>query len=190
MELGRPAHRRLMTFVTLLTLAGFVPAVALGQANGRRSTNVVDLDIPATLGGAEGRFVGTLTTEVAAVAGELVAAGTIAGTFTDAAGNATAIAPQAFAALVDVAPAVGAQQAHTCPILDLDIGAIHLDLLGLVIDLAPIHLDIVAEGGPGNLLGNLLCAVAGLLDGTGGNLGAIANLLNRILGLLGSIVQP
>jgi hypothetical protein len=45
-------------------------------------------------------------------------------------------------------------------------------------------LDITAVRGPGNLLGNLLCAVAGLLDGGGpGNL--LNNLLrniNRILG--------
>jgi hypothetical protein len=55
-----------------------------------------------------------------------------------------------------------------CEILDLDLGPIHLDLLGLVIDLDEVHLDIVAEAGPGNLLGNLLCAVVGLLDGLGG----------------------
>ena len=51
-------------------------------------------------------------------------------------------------------------QAAACPILVLDIGAIHIDLLGLVIDLAPINLDLTAVSGPGNLLGNLLCAVA------------------------------
>jgi hypothetical protein len=43
-------------------------------------------------------------------------------------------------------------------------------------------LDIVARTGAGNLLGNLLCAVAGLLDGSQLRL---ANLLNRILTLLG-----
>ena len=80
----------------------------------------------------------------------------------------------------------------TCRILELDIGAIHLDLLGLVVDLAPIHLDIVAQSGPGNLLGNLLCALAGLLDpGAGGLLGglltAIQNLLNQINAILGGL---
>ena len=59
---------------------------------------------------------------------------------------------------------VSAQQATPCSILNLDIGRIHLDLLGLVIGLAPIHLDVTAVPGAGNLLGNLLCAVAGLLD--------------------------
>jgi len=49
---------------------------------------------------------------------------------------------------------------------------------------------VTAESGPGNLLGNLLCAVVGLLDGpTGGGLGNILNqivaLLNQILGAIG-----
>jgi hypothetical protein len=50
--------------------------------------------------------------------------------------------------------------------------------------LPTIHLNITAQPGPDNLLGNLLRAVAHLLDGNAsGN--AIANLLNRIFGLLG-----
>ena len=58
--------------------------------------------------------------------------------------------------------------AATCQILDLDIGRIRLDLLGLVIDLAPVHLDITAVTGSGNLLGNLLCALVRLLDSGAG----------------------
>jgi hypothetical protein len=49
--------------------------------------------------------------------------------------------------------------------------------------LPTIHLNITAQPGPDNLLGNLLCAVPHLLDGNAsGN--AIANLLNRIFRLL------
>jgi hypothetical protein len=51
-----------------------------------------------------------------------------------------------------------------CPILDLALGPIHLDLLGLVVDTSPICLAITADPGAGNLLGNLLCGVAHLLD--------------------------
>jgi hypothetical protein len=64
---------------------------------------------------------------------------------------------------------------------------LHLDLLGLVIDLNQVHLTITAVSGPGNLLGNLLCAVAHLLDSnaTGNALAtALANLLNQILAIL------
>jgi len=74
-----------------------------------------------------------------------------------------------------------------CTILTLDLGPLHLDLLGLVIDLAPVNLDITAVPGAGNLLGNLLCAVAGLLDGPlslTAVLGQIVTLLNQLLGVL------
>jgi hypothetical protein len=91
-----------------------------------------------------------------------------------------------FGATATLKRGIGAPTQPTCEILDLDIGAIHLDLLGLVVDLAPIHLDIVAESGSGNLLGNLLCALAGLLNGPnlGGLLGAIQDLLEQINAIL------
>jgi len=57
-------------------------------------------------------------------------------------------------------PANGA----TCPILDLHLAPIHLDLLGLNVDTSEICLSVSATPGPGNLLGNLLCGVGGLLD--------------------------
>jgi hypothetical protein len=74
--------------------------------------------------------------------------------------------------------------AATCRILDLVLGPLDLDLLGLKIHLNRVVLNIVAESGPGNLLGNLLCAIAGLLDGTPALqevLDAIVDLLNGIL---------
>lgn len=72
----------------------------------------------------------------------------------------------------------------SCTILTLDLGAIHLNVLGLVVDLAPVHLNVTAQSGPGNLLGNLLCAVANLLNG-GGPLQGLSALLNRLLTGLG-----
>jgi hypothetical protein len=78
-----------------------------------------------------------------------------------------------------------AQATGSCRILELVLGPLHLDLLGLVVDLNQVHLTITAQQGPGNLLGNLLCAVANLLNG--GNTGGLATLLNRILGLLGGV---
>jgi hypothetical protein len=80
----------------------------------------------------------------------------------------------------------GAPTAATCQILNLDLGAIHLDLLGLVVDLAPVHLNITAQSGPGNLLGNLLCALTHLLDMN--NIAAITNLLQQINALLAQLL--
>jgi hypothetical protein len=72
----------------------------------------------------------------------------------------------------------------SCQILRLSIGAIDLNLLGLVVHLNPVLLVITAVPGPGNLLGNLLCAIANLLNG-GGPLTGLATLLNQLLALLG-----
>jgi hypothetical protein len=54
----------------------------------------------------------------------------------------------------------------------------------LFLDLLGLEIEITAVPGAGNLLGNLLCAVAGLLD-RGGPLQGLTNLLNQIFGLLG-----
>lgn len=51
-----------------------------------------------------------------------------------------------------------------CPVLDLELGPLFLDLLGLEVSLSDITLDLTAVAGSENLVGNLLCAVAGLLD--------------------------
>jgi hypothetical protein len=115
---------------------------------------------------------GTLTiTEFANQGGDLLAIGTLT------LGND--IIDQAVSLLVTSATG-------TCDILNLVLGPLDLNLLGLEIHLNQVVLDIVAVTGAGNLLGNLLCAVAGLLDG-GGPLGAIAGLLNNILRALGRL---
>lgn len=72
------------------------------------------------------------------------------------------------------------QAQQNCQILILDIGRIHLDLLGLVVNISPIHIDVHAVPGAGNLLGNLLCAIAGLLDPNA----ALADFLNGLLARL------
>lgn len=76
---------------------------------------------------------------------------------------------------------VAVGQRAECPILKLRTGRIFLDLLGLELDIAPIAIDLTAVPGAGNLLGNLLCAVAGLLDGPG--------LLSQLIALLNALVS-
>ena len=127
------------------------------------------------------------------VNGVLTAVGTFSGTVDGVTKTDTASAP---VTTINGTPVGGAAAggttaaaASSCQILDLTLGPLHLDLLGLVVDLDQVHLQITAEPGQGNLLGNLLCQVAGLLDNTGGGglsglLQGIANLLNQILGAL------
>jgi len=80
------------------------------------------------------------------------------------------------------------QASGNCPVLNLTLGPLHLNLLGLVIDLNQVVLNITAQSGPGNLLGNLLCAVAGLLDNNGGLGGVLGGLLNQLTTLLNQLL--
>ena len=77
-------------------------------------------------------------------------------------------------------------RAAACDVLNLVLGPLDLNVLGLEVHLQRVVLDIVAVAGAGQLLGNLLCAVAGLLDGgpLAGLLGQLSTLLNQILAAL------
>jgi hypothetical protein len=76
--------------------------------------------------------------------------------------------------------AASATGAATCQILILVLGPLDLNLLGLVVHLDRVVLTIVAQSGAGQLLGNLLCAVANLLN-NGGTLGQLLTRLGQIL---------
>lgn len=56
--------------------------------------------------------------------------------------------------------AVEAQAGATCQVLDLVLGPLHLDLLGLVVDLNRVHLVVTATRG-GGTLGDTFCALGG-----------------------------
>ena len=71
-----------------------------------------------------------------------------------------------------------------CDILSLNLGPLDLDVLGLRVALSEVVLLIEAIPGAGNLLGNLLCAVAGLLNG-----GLLGNLLSNLLGAITDLLN-
>ena len=50
------------------------------------------------------------------------------------------------------------------PVLTAHVAPVHLDLLGAVVDTSPIDLSITAHPGAGLVLGNVIAALAGLLD--------------------------
>ena len=155
---------------------------ALKHVNAAATTNVLPITI----------------TNIAAQGDQLVATGNIGGhTFTAPVtldlGDEAAPAGAAGAAVA--APAV--------PILHLTLGPIHLDLLGLKVDTSKICLNIDAQPGNGNLLGNLLAGVANLLNGGTplgtilGNLNAngtlnqlLTGLTNLLNGALGQVTAP
>jgi hypothetical protein len=173
-----------LAFVVALTLTAvvstFTPAYAQTPAG---------LAIPVVSTGTAGAFTGTFTLRrFVPTASGVAAIGTLTGVATPTGGIPTSIfrnvvVPARVLAGGSAATPAGTQlqaAVAACGILHLDLGPLFLDLLGLQIDLSEVVLDISAQPGPGNLLGNLLCAVTGLLDSPGG----LARLLNSILGIL------
>jgi hypothetical protein len=173
---------RLVSLALLLALLGaFVVAPLAGRTGSVEAQGGVSIPITGTFEdavGGTGSFVGTFDVRrFAERGGGVVAVGTLTGTLTDSLGTIVGTVDQGLR--LPLAAATG-----TCEILDLTLGPLDLDLLGLLVHLDQVHLNITAESGSGNLLGNLLCGVAGLLDG-GASATSLARLLNRILGLLG-----
>jgi hypothetical protein len=156
-------------------------------------TNTATVPVTGRLADGSGNVTGTYTiSQFVERDGGLAAVGTFTGSVTDATGavrqGSQEMTVPVTATTSPAAPAAGVTEAAAdCPILHLNLAPLHLDLLGLVVDLDRVVLDIVAQSGAGNLLGNLLCAVTGLLDGAG-LLSQIVLFLNQILALLGPSV--
>ena len=87
-----------------------------------------------------------------------------------------------------VAQPSGASAARICQVLNLTLGPIHLNLLGLHVDTNTIRLNITADSN-GGLLGSLLCSVADLLGPNNPLTNVqLAQLLNTLLGsVLGTL---
>jgi hypothetical protein len=163
-----------LALATLLLFTAAFAAPSLASAQGNQQPTPSPLSIPVTGSGGGAAFAGTFQLQRFATnqAGQLVANGMLTGVVTTAAGATTSIART-------VSMPAAVTQA-SCDILHLDLGPLDLNVLGLQINLSQIVLDITAQTGAGNLLGNLLCAVTGLLDNPSG----LADLLNRILAIL------
>jgi hypothetical protein len=169
----------LLIGLTALISASLLTPVAMARSAMAAAPAGADLNAVPVTGTTQngGTLAGTLDINRFAVqGGQLVAVGTLTATITDALGNVVGMVTQ------NVTIPVAAS--GSCQILHLVLGPLDLDLLGLQVHLNQVVLDITAQSGPGNLLGNLLCAVAGLLD-NGLNLNGVAQLLNQILRILG-----
>jgi len=136
-----------------------------------------------------------VTTQVVNGVTQLVANGTIAG--------------QAFTAPITLSTSPATT--GTVPILHLHLDPINLNVLGLQVKTSEICLNIDANTGPGNLLGNLLGGLANALNtggttdplggflnslgsGTSGLTGTVSDLLGGVQGLLngglGALTSP
>jgi hypothetical protein len=161
----------------LRLLGGGATAGALavaGLSSVRPTSAQAGLNLPITVAGVfDGVFA---ITQFAIQQGQVVALGTLTGT------NLLTGLPIDPAPLT--LPVLNDLSFGDCQILNLVLGPLDLTLLGLNVFLDTVTLVITAEQG-GELLGDLLCAISGLLSGPGGALGRLRNLLNQIFGALG-----
>jgi hypothetical protein len=155
------------------------PATPMAAA-ATSATDFANVPVAGTLAGGR-TFRGTLDiTRFAVQDRQVVALGSLTGVVRDAGGNV-------IHRVADVPVAIPLSHGRgTCRILHLEIGPVDLDLLGLVIHINRIVIDITAHRGPGQLLGNLLCALAHLLDGTVPN-SVLSNLLTAVVRLVGTM---
>jgi hypothetical protein len=179
MGIGVPAI--MATSASAATSAGSAARVTTAAA-----AKSITSAVTGTFTNADGKgtFSGTFTpTSFSVVNGVLEATGALKGTLTDANGSSLGSVSQTATLPVQTsrAAAAAAPAAAACNVLNLVLGPLNLDLLGLVVTLNQVHLNITAV--PGSLLGDLLCAVANLLN-SGGALSGIASLLSQILAAL------
>jgi hypothetical protein len=179
-------HRqRLLMIVATLVAAMGLSFTGAGVASAAPSAAaaappVTALATPITGTADNGSFAGTFTpSKFTTRNGNLLATGVLTGKVSDSSGATIGTVTRTVSMPVTIAAA-------TCQVLNLVLGPLHLDLLGLVVDLNTVHLLINAVAAPGNLLGNLLCAITHLLDGTP-TVGGLSALLNAILAVLGQL---
>jgi hypothetical protein len=145
----------------------------------------IPITLPGTIGGLAGAFNGTFTlTKFVLKDGQVLARGVLNGVVTQAGQTVGTLTN--FKVDLPLAPLA---DPAVCDILHLTLGPLHLNLLGLVVDLNRVVLDITAQPGPGNLLGNLLCAVAGLLDPGGLLGGGLSGIVKDILKAINDILK-
>jgi hypothetical protein len=159
--------------LSLLLLVAMVSAFVLMPATAGAQAAPGVLDVSGPVGGGN-TFTGQFTIQrfERSAAGQLTAVGTVSGVVTNAAGQVvqTITNTPGSAAISNINA--------TCQVLNLVLGPLHLDLLGLVVDLNQVILTITADAA-GGLLGQLL---SGLLCSTNPS-NLLINLLNQILRL-------
>ena len=144
------------------------------------------LQLPVT--SAAGTFSGTFSINRFEVRNDAVVAvgvvrGVIAGTGSVVVGEVAApVRVGSASAPAAASNAAVAQQQATCQVLHLDIGAVNLNVQGIIVATQPISIDI--SGDSAAPLGNLVCTIESTLN----NVVGLVNLLNQLLGVLTGLV--
>ncbi len=168
-------------------------------------TSNICLDITATPGpgnllgnllAGSGGLLNILNTATTSLSGAVSSLNTLLNTATTTAGGTLLgglsglLGGATSQASVPTGGAAHSPQATT-NILNLSVGPLNLNLLGLGVHLdncanGPVTVSVSAQRGPGNLLGNLLSDVAHLLDRPNSGL-SLAQDVNALLGIIGGL---
>jgi hypothetical protein len=184
---------RTAAFAVLMVCA--VSLGAAGTASAAQDPAETPLTQTVNVTGTKG-FKGTLAIDRFATRnGKMVAIGTMKGTMrkngkTKRVKARTVTLPASVLGAGDGSGAKAAQVPPipgACQILNLVLGPITLNLLGLVVRTNQINLRIDAVPGAGNLLGNLLCSITNLLNPDGA-LGPLTTALNQLTAALNALL--
>jgi hypothetical protein len=180
-----------MNKTAALSIALLLVASATEAASKRKGPKHPPLEVPisgAVVGG--GTFAGTLSLqEFEARDGQAFALGMIRGTVTSAAGAPLGTAVVGQVALpVQVGPGAAARepaagviiQQQTCQVLNLELGSLTFDVLGVQVTTLPIGINLTADATGTNVLGHLICTILETVN----NVLGLVDLLNALLGLL------
>jgi hypothetical protein len=172
-----------MSRALLAALAATIVCALLPSAAGAQTTTPLTQKVAIT--GTKG-FKGTYTIDRFVASGNrLVAVGDLTGKVR---GKKVTKRNVRIPAALATASGASASQIpplpNACQILNLTLGPINLNLLGLSVRTNQIDLRIEAVPGAGNLLGNLLCGITNLLNPGSTPLGQLAQALNAILALV------
>jgi hypothetical protein len=179
------------------------PSLSRGEGSGaarnadKRAELLTDMPVTGTLASG-GTFSGTLTATKITIdeaTRQLTLTGVLNGTALKSSGEVVDVVNQSVTAPLTinrpgaVSSLIQPAAQASCGILHLDLGPLNLNLLGLVVDLNEVILNLTAVTGAGNLLGNLLCALTGLLD-IPGAIAAITHILDTINNILSGLTVP
>jgi hypothetical protein len=173
--------RKLVAVLAFACIAALAAPVAAGAQTTTQGTSLTN--IPVTGQAHNGKaFTGHMTvSQFVTRDGKTFALGTLTGRLGNRSINRTQVAMPAVVPL----PVTGnAAAAAVCPILHLTLGPLDLNLLGLKVSLNQVVLDVTAQSGPGNRLGNLLCSVSNLLNTQsvlGQQLTGLLNIVQQLL---------
>jgi len=168
--------------------AAVMAALLVAPASQAQTTPTKQLTQKVALSGATKsgkKFKGSYTIDrfARSKSGQLVAVGTVRGRL----GGRSVRKSNVKVPARLTKPATSAQIPPTpnaCQILNLVLQPIDLNLLGLRVRTSRIQVLIEGVRGPGNLLGNLLCGITGILDPSTASTRQLSAALNAILALV------